>query len=126
MEQFALRTTGIYDVDRLWLTTANNPTVWIKMTALRSNMEDLFWQGRDGDSISPIMVIRDPSISPDDKKRITEANLAYPILVFKFSEGNYDVIDGLHRLSNAFMNEHAYIMARIITPEQLADSERLI
>lgn len=120
---FALRTTGVYDVEKLWHLTRDNPVVFIHMKDLVPNLDDLFWETDSGRVVTPRMVMEDPQISPGDTERILDANLGYPILVYKMGHMIYDVIDGLHRLSKAFLQGHKYMRVIMITPEQLAESE---
>jgi hypothetical protein len=119
----AMRTTGMYDVEKLWSLTHNNPIIYIPLIYMEQNLDDLFWADSDGREISPRMVLENPNISLDDSNRIRDANLEYPILVYQFDTRVYDVIDGLHRLAKAFQLKHLYIKASIISPIQLAESE---
>lgn len=119
----AMRTTGVYDVEKLWSLTRNNPIVYIPLLFLDQNLDDLFWMDKYGREISPRMVLENPNISPDDSNRIRDANLEYPILVYQFDTRVYDVIDGLHRLAKVFRQNQSYIKARVISPIQLEESE---
>jgi len=119
----AVRTTGVYDVKKLWYLTRDDPIMYIPLKFLDSNLDDVFWENSDGKIISPRMVLRNGSLSLDDSMRILQANLEYPILVYQFDRGVYDVIDGLHRLSKAFQWRHSHIKARVISDAQLEESK---
>ena len=64
---------------------------------------------KDWGNVSPIQVIKDKSISPNDYKRIINADLRYPIIITK----NYKVIDGMHRLSKAYLLKKKIILELI-------------
>tara|TARA_Y100000590_G_C15203845_1_gene819784 strand:- start:272 stop:664 length:393 start_codon:yes stop_codon:yes gene_type:complete len=65
---------------------------------------------KDWGDVSPIEVIKDKNISINDYKRIINSDLRYPIIITK----NNKVIDGMHRLSKAYLlnkkNIRAYIL----------------
>lgn len=57
-----------------------------------------------------------------DKKRISKANLKYPILVTKLDD-QLVVIDGAHRLSKAVDEKIKTLPGKLVTQKQLDDAE---
>lgn len=69
---------------------------------------------------SPIEIIQDPSLDEKHYNRILNADMQYPILV---DSSNGNVIDGMHRLAKAFLNNNSTIKAVYITEDMKKDAE---
>ena len=65
---------------------------------------------KDWGNVSPLQVIKNKNVSPNDYNRIVNADLRYPIIITK----KYKVIDGMHRLAKAYLKENKYIRAYVI------------
>jgi hypothetical protein len=64
--------------------------------------------------ITPYDVIKNPKLSPNHYNRIINADIKYPILIH-----NGTIIDGMHRLSRAYILKAPYLLVRYITNKQL-------
>ena len=95
----------IYLVDLMFMYTKTISSHKIKINKLLPQIKIKDW-----DNVSPIQVIKNKSISPNDYNRIINADLRYPIIITK----NYKVIDGMHRLSKAYLKKKKHIRSYII------------
>lgn len=67
--------------------------------------------------ITPYDVIQNPKLSPNHYNRIINADIKYPILIH-----NGTIIDGMHRLSRAYILKAPHLLVRYITNKQLTRS----
>lgn len=104
-----------YSVDMLIEIAANNKTEEIPIDYLEWNMKEEIWDK----NTSPNDVLENPSKYKDDDKRIEEAELKYPILIYKG-----EVIDGYHRLAKAIKQNKKTIKAKVVTDRQM-DAARI-
>ena len=54
---------------------------------------------KDWSNFSPIQIVENKNISPNDYKRIINADLRYPIIINE----KHKIIDGMHRLAKAYL-----------------------
>jgi hypothetical protein len=90
----------------------------VKVKKLLNNLELNCWgDPKKGRHYSPIMVIKDPSKKKyeRDVERILNADLSYPII----TNGKY-VIDGIHRLTKAYLDDAERIKVYRFSNKQLA------
>lgn len=104
-----------YSVDMLIEITQNNKIENIPIEYLKWNLEEKVWDN----NATPNMVLANPNKYKKDMKRIKDADLKYPILIY-----NGEIIDGYHRLAKAVKENKKTIKARIITDKQL-DASRI-
>ena len=101
----------IYNVDMMfaYLNIYKHPTIKIPVSKLLNTLEYKGW-GVPSKKIyySAIDVIKNPKNYKNDMDRIKKANLNYPIIM----DEKY-VIDGVHRLSKAYLQNKKYIKAYI-------------
>jgi len=109
-----------YSVDMLIEITKDNKIETVPTDTLEWNLGEDTW----GKNISPEDVLENPKKYKDDAKRIEEAELKYPILIYKG-----EVIDGYHRLAKAVKQGKKTIKVRIVTDKQMdaarIDDERI-
>lgn len=99
----------------------DNPVLEFPVPLLAHLLEQNVWGHREGPTkvaIAPHSVIatRQPA---DHWKRILEADLSYPILVYFNDKGYLNVIDGMHRLSKAVREQQERIMMKIVDKSQM-------
>lgn len=63
-----------------------------------------------GKKYSPIDVLNDPTNYNDDIIKIKNADLKYPIMIY-----NGNIVDGMHRLSKAYVQHKTYLKAYIFS-----------
>jgi len=85
----------IYLVDLMFMYIKTITSTKIKLENMLPQLKIKDWG-----NFSPIEVIKNKSVSPEDYKRIIKADLRYPI-----------IIDGMHRLSKAFLLKKKYVRA---------------
>lgn len=123
----AWREDVVYDIEKLWELTNDLIPQKILVNKLIYMLNELLWsdaEGTDlpapGNDISPMQVMQNPSLSKYHTDMIKEADLSYPILLLITTNGTLDVIDGLHRLSKAYMMRKKYISGVIIPDDILS------
>jgi len=73
-----------------------------------------FWSTPTGHyDLSPLELIRDPSLSEFHYNKVVNAELIYPI-DFLLYKGRKKIIDGLHRLTKSYIRNEKTILARRI------------
>ncbi len=107
----------LYSVDMMFLHTKNMKSVTIPIgPELRSQLDKSTWlansPGPDGQDnwISPNQVIMTPVKYPGHWRLIKEANMSYPIIIGP----NRIIIDGLHRIGRAVIEQQTSIQAYVI------------
>jgi hypothetical protein len=109
-----------YSVDALWKISKNNKVRDIPMQELVSMLKHKRWSyDADKPTYSPQDILDNPNLSSKHYSRITNADLSYPLLLFRKSNGESLIIDGLHRLAKAASQNHETIKTRWITARQL-------
>lgn len=92
----------IYLVDLMFMYIKTITSTKIKLENMLPQLKIKDWG-----NFSPMEVIKNKSISPEDYKRIIKADLRYPIII----TNDYKIIDGMHRLSKAFLLKKKYVRA---------------
>jgi len=92
----------IYLVDLMFMYIKTITSTKIKLENMLPQLKIKDWG-----NFSPIEVIKNKSVSPEDYKRIIKADLRYPIII----TNDYKIIDGMHRLSKAFLLKKKYVRA---------------
>jgi len=113
-----------YSVDRLFKITKNIKVHKVPIGTLVSQLANKSWEYKhEGNAdISPIDVIENPKKNRKYTKhynRVVNADMQYPILVYLDDNKNPIIVDGLHRLSRAYMEKHPTISVRYVTNKQL-------
>ena len=123
--QLAMRDHGTYDVGQLQKLTENFHMIKIPIDILEPVLDQALWEDADENEITPRSVLEDPKSASNSvhPKAIEKADLKYPILVTLDLEGNYDILDGLHRLAKAVKLHHKTIDAQIVTQEVLGQAK---
>ncbi len=104
---------NIYSVDMMftYLNIFKHETIKIPVSKLLKNLENKSW-GDPSKNIyySPMDVIKNPKDKKykNDNNRIKKANLNYPIIIT-----DDRIIDGMHRLSKAYLQNKKYIKAYV-------------
>jgi len=112
-----------YSVDRLFKITKNIKVHKVPVIDLVTHLKNKSWEHkREGVAdIAPIEVIDTPKKNRKFAKhhtRILNADMDYPILIYN-TDSSTVVVDGLHRLSRAYMEKHPTIKVRYVTDKQL-------
>jgi len=92
----------IYLVDLMFMYIKTITSTKIKLENILPQLKIKDWG-----NFSPIEVIKNKSVSPEDYKRIIKADLRYPIII----TNDYKIIDGMHRLSKAVLLKKKYVRA---------------
>ena len=96
---------NIYSVDMMiaYVNICKPPIYKVKVRDLDYVLNEKYWWDDETDH-SPMEVIDNPSKYKEDWKMIKKANMKYPIMM-----NNEWVVDGLHRLSKAWITKKKYI-----------------
>jgi hypothetical protein len=101
----------IYSVDMMfaYINIFKPKYTKIKIDQLLHNLEYKGWgDPKNNLFYSPKQVLENPRKYKDEIKRINEANLKYPIIVY-----NNNIVDGVHRLSKSYLLNKKTIKAYI-------------
>ena len=121
---------NIYSVDMMfsYLHIFDHRIVSIDITKLLHNLEYKSWGDSQKDiHYSPMDVINNPNkkIYKNEIKRIEKAKLSYPIIID--GTGSF-VVDGVHRLAKAFIQNKktikSYIFSRTLMKKFLINNNR--
>ncbi len=93
------------------------PIVDFKINDLIWNFDLPLW-GKDGESwnLTPWDVINKVPGSASQRKRVENIDMTYPILVIE-RNNKWLIIDGVHRLVKAYLDDQKTILAKIITQD---------
>lgn len=94
----------IYSVDLMFMYAKTIKSKKIKVSDLIHKLKTKNW-----DNLSPLEVIKNKSLSSSNYERIRKANLRYPIII----DAKNNIIDGMHRLSKAYLLNKKYIRAYV-------------
>ena len=102
------RIYGCFYIDDLFKLVIGKPVVKVALTQFKFIMNNNYWFDPDNE----------PPLSEfiEHYKRVIEADLKYPIIALSDRQ---DVLDGIHRLTKAFVNEYDYINVIYITKKEL-------
>lgn len=120
---------NIYNIEMLWRLTKNNTERQIPIKELEPFLFNKTWsyQTFDEPDYSPMDIIKNPNLSSTHYSRITNADVSFPILIYRNINGGWiKVIDGLHRLSKLWLSRKSdddLISVKYITKRQLSKAE---
>lgn len=108
-----------YDSKKIWSLHVPVTTIDIKKLVWHLNLP--FWEkeGTDEWNLTPKQVLKNPAKEPTHYKKILEASLKYPLDIMLYN-GKWTLLDGLHRLTKAYMLSHKEIKVRIIPKNKIS------
>lgn len=107
---------NIYSVDMMfaYINLFKPKSKSLKIKDLEHMLHQNTWRNPSGLQITPIKVLENPQKYKDHMRRIKKADLKYPIIIYdKF------VIDGVHRLTKAYLEKKKIIKATVFTKDLL-------
>ena len=107
---------NIYSVDMMfaYINLFKPKSKSLKIKDLEHMLHQNTWGNPNGLQITPMKVLENPKKYKDHMRRIKQADLKYPIIVYdKF------VIDGVHRLTKAYLEKKKIIKATVFTKDLL-------
>lgn len=112
---------NIYSVDMMFSYIKTNksklPEVNIIMADFSRHLNNFSWGNPEKNTkYSPMSVIKNPTSNPTEYKKIINADSSFPIIISE----NGNVIDGLHRLSKAYIEKKNHITAYIFDDKLMA------
>jgi len=125
------RDYGVFNTSEVWALIKNEKIHNIDLDLLVDNLDKDYWclyEGCDpiyvskikqNETVTPKQIINRTKYSEYHSNRINKANLSYPIIVILDENKNLDVLDGLHRLSKAYMKGIKKIKAQYVTMDIL-------
>jgi hypothetical protein len=89
------------------------PTTEMLISELLWHFDYPFWDkiGTDDWNLTPWEVIKNPKLHPNHFNKIKEADLSYPIEIVDHNN-RWLILDGLHRLAKAYIENHQTISVR--------------
>lgn len=91
-----------YSVKALWKIARDSPIIEEPLDKYVKFLKSQTWSGRE-EKYNAIDIINNPSLGPEHYNRISNVNLAYPILIYKFN-GRVVVLDGIHRIAKLYID----------------------
>lgn len=130
-----IRNHGTYDVEKLWKLAKSLPVESMEISRLEPILDAELWE-ENGEVITPKQVLANPESAPRHTKAIRNADMTHPVLIFDTEHGlyshlrrsdnfnikipgDYDVLDGLHRICHAIFRTRKHIKIQLITWETL-------
>jgi hypothetical protein len=115
------RDHGTYDVNKLWNKTEDLKTHRIYLHKIIHNLDKDLWTifiNGKAKYITPNQVIKNPYLSTHDFCKIMNSDLSYPIIIYN-SDGDLDVLDGLHRLAKSVILKRKTIKVKCVSNDIL-------
>jgi hypothetical protein len=113
--------TEFYDTGAVWALTEEAPVHVLPLSAFAGWYESTaHWD----EGVAPGAVLARPALYPEHARRIEEADMAYPILVYVAFYPDragpvYLVADGNHRLARAFRDGLTHVRVKYVTKSML-------
>lgn len=87
---------------------------------LESNLDIAYLdkKGTDDWNLTPRQLINEPEKEPDHYEKVQKAELKYPIKIYYF-RGSWKILDGVHRLCKAIIENRQTIMVCKVPPEMI-------
>lgn len=102
----------------------DEPTTEMDIGELIWHFDIPFWDEIVDDwNLTPREVIEHPKFHKDHYQKIMQSDLRYPISITK-NKGKWFVLDGLHRLAKAYINNQKTVQVKIIPRERLPEVKR--
>lgn len=103
----------IYSVDMMFAYIKKNKKkiseVHINVSEFANQLNNAMWGNPEKNiKYSPMSVITDSESNQQEYNRILKTDMSHPIII---SAENGNVIDGMHRLSKAYLEKNLYIVA---------------
>lgn len=104
---------NIYSIDMMFAYIKkykkNLSEVHVNVSDFSSQLNNTMWGNPEKNiKYSPMAVIINPESNQKEYNKILNVNMTYPIII---SEHNGNIIDGLHRLSRAYLEKNPFIVA---------------
>lgn len=111
---------GNWDEEKIW--ALNLPVVEMDIKELLWHFDAPFWPNDDDErwTITPWDVIHKIERSSKEQQKMEKSDLSYPIDILE-NKGRWLVLDGLHRLTKAYMQGKEKVRVRIIPKERLPE-----
>ena len=110
---------GFIHVDeKTWDLNIEPEEMDIKELESNLNIAYLDKQGTDDWNLTPWQLIKEPEKEPGHYDKIKKADLKYPIKIY-FFRGSWKILDGVHRLCKAIMEDKQTIMVCKVPPEMI-------
>jgi hypothetical protein len=108
------------DVFHLWYLSHFNKKDSLKT----SDFIEKVYKGQDIEKVKfwNKLYIKDLKKFPDEYERVEEANMMHPVIVVKVRT-SWTMLDGYHRLVNAYKNKKKNIKVRFVTLNQILKTE---
>jgi len=102
----------IYSVDMMFVYIRKNKQKHTEIRIIISDFanqlhHNVWGNPKENNKYSPMSVILNPLSNPKEHEKIMSADLSYPIII----SSNGTVIDGMHRLSKAYLEKKHYMDA---------------
>ena len=113
------------DEPKLWATDI--PVEEISISEIEYNLDIpyLEQEGTTDWNLTPRMLIRDFSKEIFHAKKVTDANIQYPIEIY-FHKGKWIILDGVHRFTKIVQLGHKTIKVRRVSDEVAQKTKRII
>lgn len=108
---------GNWEEELIW--ALDIPTEEINLKELLWHLDIPYWENDDKErwTVSPRDVINKEVGTTIEQKRVKNVEVKYPIELFK-NDGKYFILDGLHRLTNLYINKLEMLRVRIIPKDR--------
>lgn len=111
---------GNWDETKIW--DLNLPVVEVDMKELLWHFEAPWWANDNKErwTVTPWDVIHQTPNSRSEQKIVNKVELSYPIEILKH-KGKWLILDGIHRLTKAYIQGYKKMKVHIIPQERLPE-----
>lgn len=115
---YILDTGYSYTEEQLW--SLDIPSEVISISELENNLDIpyLEQEGTDDWNLTPRELLKDLAKNPSHAKRVVDADLKYPIHIFKHMD-QWIILDGVHRFTQHIHLGHTSISVKKVTERML-------
>lgn len=125
MATFSLTDSKVYSVELIWEITKNSEIKTLRVGDLIHNLDICGWHinTKENIMISPQQFIKNPSLYPYHKKLMDDANVIFPLIVYRYND-KWLIVDGMHRLCKLMLANETNIYVKEITTELLDKTKK--
>ena len=107
-----------WDSKKIW--ALDLPVQNMNISELIWHLDYPFWdkEGTDDWNLTPAEFLKNSAAEPSHYAKVQQSDLQFPLEIIEF-KGRYRILDGIHRLVKAYMNDAKTVLVRIVPKEKI-------